>query len=158
SSDVDVDNDKDVAARVFVQPFQNSSHGVWKGLGLGVGGTYGNLEGALKNYFTLGQEQFFTWYTSAGTNAATRNVSADGTLWRVSPQGYYYWGPFGLFGEYVVSSQKVRRDAGGAPFRDTVRNTSWQVAASWFLTGETNSFGRVHPKNNFDPANGGWGS
>jgi phosphate-selective porin OprO/OprP len=112
----------------------------------------------LRNYFTLGQEQFFTWFTGAGTNAATRNVTGDGTLWRVSPQGYYYWGPFGLFGEYVISSQKIRRDAGGAPFRDTVRNTSWQVAASWFLTGEENSFGKVQPKKNFNPGEGGWGS
>jgi phosphate-selective porin OprO/OprP len=158
SSDFDGDNDKDVAARVFTHPFKNSSLEALKGLGLGVAGTYGNHEGALRNYFTLGQQQFFTWFTGAGTNAATRNVSADGTLWRVAPQGYYYWGPFGLFGEYVVSSQAIRRDAGGAPFRDTVRNTSWQVAASWFLTGEPNSYGRVQPKRNFNPVNGGWGS
>jgi phosphate-selective porin OprO/OprP len=158
SSDFDTDNDKDVAARVFTHPFKNSAIKGLRGLGLGVAGTYGNHEGSLRNYFTLGQEQFFTWFTGAGTNAATRNVTGDGTLWRVSPQGYYYWGPFGLFGEYVISSQKIRRDAGGAPFRDTVRNTSWQVAASWFLTGEENSFGKVQPKKNFNPGEGGWGS
>jgi len=158
SSDFDVDSDKDVAARVFTHPFKRSGVDAFKGLGLGVSGTYGRQEGALRNYTTLGQQQFFTWYTGAGTSEATRNVTADGPLWRVSPQGYYYWGPFGLLGEYVVSSHEISRAAGGPPTRATIRNTAWQVAASWFLTGEENSYGRVQPKRNFDPANGGWGA
>jgi phosphate-selective porin OprO/OprP len=106
----------------------------------------------------LGQQQGFTWLIGAGTNTATRNVTSDGTLWRLSPQAYYYWGPFGLLGEYVVSSHDVRRDAGGAPTRARVQNTAWQVAASWFLTGEENGYKAVVPKRNLDPANGGWGS
>ncbi len=158
SSDFDVDNDKDVAARVFTHPFKHSSIDPLKGLGFGISGTYGRHAGTLRNYVTLGQEQFFTWNTGAGSSEATRNITAGGALWRLSPQGYYYWGPFGLLGEYVISSQKIRRDAGGAPTRATIQNTAWQVAASWFLTGEENTFGRVQPKRNLDPANGGWGA
>ena len=158
SSDFDVDSDKDAAARLFAQPFKRSGIDALKGFGLGVSGTYGQQKGALRNYSTLGQQQFFTWYTGAGTNDATRNVTADGTLWRVSPQGYYYWGPFGVFGEYVIASHELSRAAGGPPTRATFRNTAWQVAASWFLTGEENSYGRVQPRRNFNPANGGWGA
>ena len=158
SSDFDTDSDKDVAARLFAHPFKNSGLDALKGLGLGVSGTWGQHRGALRNFSTLGQQQIFTYITGAGTNSARPNVTADGTLWRVSPQAYYYWGPFGLFGEYVVASHELRRDAGGPPLRRTVRHTAWQVAASWFLTGEQNSFRPVAPRNNLDPAKGGWGS
>ena len=158
SSDFDTDSDKDVAARIFTHPFKHSGIDALKGLGLGVSGTYGQHEGSLRNYLTLGQQQFFTWFTGAGTNAATRNVAADGTVWRISPQVYYYWGPFGLFGEYVISSHQVTRTAGATPTHATLKNSAWQVAASWFLTGEENSYGRVQPKQNFNPANGGWGA
>ncbi len=158
SSDFDTDNDKDVAARLFTHPFKNTGLSALKGLGLGVSGTWGQHQGALRNFSTPGQQQIFTCITGAGANAARPNVTADGTLWRVSPQAYYYWGPFGLFGEYVVASHDLRRDAGGPPLRRTVQHTAWQVAASWFLTGEQNSFRPVTPRSNLEPAKGGWGS
>ena len=158
NSDFDTDSDKDVAARVFTHPFKNTGFEALKGLGFGVSGTWGQHQGALRNFTTLGQEPIFSYITGAGTNAAGPNVTADGILWRVSPQGYYYRGPFGLFGEYVMASHELRRDVGGAPLRQTVLHTAWQVAASWFVTGEDNSFGKVAPKNNLDPAGGGWGS
>ena len=158
SSDFDTDSDKDVAARLFTHPFKNTGLDALKGLGLGVAGTWGLHQGALRNYSTPGQQTIFTYITGAGTNASRPNVTADGTLWRVSPQAYYYWGPFGLFGEYVVASHDLRRDTGGSPLRQTVQHTGWQVAASWFLTGEQNSFRPVAPLNNLDPAKGGLGS
>jgi phosphate-selective porin OprO/OprP len=158
SSDFDTDSDKDMAARLFAHPFKNSGIDALKGLGLGVAGTWGLHQGALRNYFTPGQQQIFTYRTGAGTNAARPNVTADGTLWRVSPQAYYYWGPFGVLGEYVVASHDLRLDAGGPTQRETVQHTGWQVAGSWFLTGEQNSFRPVAPRNNLNPAKGGWGS
>jgi phosphate-selective porin OprO/OprP len=84
-------------------------------------------------------------------------VVADGQQWRITPQGWYYWGPFGLFGEYVVSSQEVLRTAGGATGK--LANQAWQVSASWFLTGEKNSWKPVTPKKplNFS-GDGGWGA
>jgi len=158
SSDFDTDSDKDAAARLLAHPFKTTGLGALEGLGLGVSGTWGQHQGALRNYSTPGQQQIFTYVTGPGTNAARPNVTADGTLWRVSPQAYYYWGPFGLFGEYVVASHDLRRDAGGRPLRRTVQNTAWQVAASWLLTGEQNSFRPVAPRSNLDPSKGGWGS
>jgi phosphate-selective porin OprO/OprP len=89
---------------------------------------------------------------------------ADGDHWRLAPQAYYYWGPFGIFGEYVLSSQKIRADArtgAAAPTTSTfanVHDSAWQVAASWILTGEDNSFKGFTPRKPFSPANRGWGA
>ncbi len=49
-------------------------------------------------YTTDGQQKFFTY---------NKNVNATGVHWRLSPQTYYYYGPFGLLGEYVISDQHV---------------------------------------------------
>jgi phosphate-selective porin OprO/OprP len=161
SGDFDFNEDeKDVAARVFAHPFKSSGIAPLKGLGLGVGGTFGHQEGALRSYFTPGTQRFFTYHLGAGTNAARPNVVADGTHWRLAPQAYYYWGPFGLFGEYVFSNQRLRKDTSftGGDGAGSFQNTAWQVAASYFLTGEENSFKAVAPKKAFQPANGGWGA
>ena len=41
---------------------------------------------------------------------------------------------------------------------DKFENAAWQVAASWFLTGEDNSFGAVTPKRPFTLGGDGWGA
>jgi phosphate-selective porin OprO/OprP len=151
------DDDKDAAGRIFTHPFKNTGIGPLKGLGIGVAGTYGNQEGALRTLVSPGQQRFFGYRSGVGTNAVTANVLADGSHWRVSPQGYYYWGPFGLFGEYVISDQQVRRDDGVATFA-RIRNTAWQIAASYILTGEENSFKALVPKQPFSLRGGGWGA
>jgi phosphate-selective porin OprO/OprP len=159
SSDFDAsDSDKDVAGRLFAHPFGHTQVEALKGLGIGVAGTYGNREGALRSYSSQGLQRVLTYRTGAGTNAATASATADGVNWRIAPQGYCYWGPFGLFAEYVISSQEVRRDEGGAPVRATLRNLAWQVAASFFLTGEKNSYKAVAPKRPFSLADGGCGA
>lgn len=151
------DDERDVAGRLFTHPFKNTSLDYLKGLGFGVSATYGDQEGALRNFVTPGMQRFFAYRTGAGTSAATANVVADGDHWRLSPQAYYYWGPFGILGEYVISNQEVRRDDGTATF-GSVQNAAWQIAASYFLTGEENSFKAVAPRKSFSPANGGWGA
>ncbi len=160
SGDVEVSDDgKDLAGRVFVHPFDKTDIEPLKKLGLGISGTHGSHVGTLRNYATGGQQTWFRWRTGAGT-AAAPNVTADGSVTRFSPQGYYYWGPFGLFGEYVVASHEVTRRAGGPGnvTKDTFRNASWQVAASYYLTGEDNSFGPVAPKHPFTLGGDGWGA
>ena len=39
-----------------------------------------------------------------------------------------------------------------------VRNNSWQVAISYFLTGESKSYKSGSPLKDFDPKSGGWGA
>ena len=152
-SDVATDDHKDLAARLFAEPFKHTEIAPLKGLGLGVAGTYGNQQGTLPSFKTPGQQTFAQYLTGIGTNV---NVVADGTHWRLVPQGYYYWGPFGVFGEYAISSQKVRRDP-VASFA-TIHNTAWQVAGSWYLTGEQNSFKPVTPEHPLSFSDKGWGA
>jgi hypothetical protein len=96
------------------------------------------VTGLASSYLTDGQQTFFSY---------TNNVVASGTHWRLSPQGYYYWGPFGLLGEYVISDQEVRKGA----VKADIQNTAWQVAAGWVLTGEDASYAGVTPRHPFDP-------
>jgi len=155
TSNTDFDDSKEVAARIFTQPFKRTDVEALRGLGFGVGGSWGDYTLAsatgLPNgngYITDGQQQFFAY------NATT---VADGEHWRVAPQGYYYVGPFSLLGEYTVSAQTVRQNA--APFQSALlRNTGWQVAAGWVITGEDATFTGVTPRNAFDPRNGKWGA
>lgn len=148
-----LDDDMAFGGRVFTVPFKNTSISPLKGLGFGVSGSYEHDQktaAALTPGFTTdGQEKFFTY---------NPGVVADGTHWRVSPQGYYYWGPLGVLGEYIVSDQEVAKStAAGAPTAD-LRNTAWDVQAGWVLTGESDSYSGVVPRHPFNPLAGDWGA
>ncbi|MFO1519987.1 MAG: porin [bacterium] len=156
SVDGDVSDGKDFAGRVFVQPFKKTSITPLQGFGVGVSGTYGSQFGSisttnLPSYKSIGQNTIFSFLndtTAAGT------VFSDGKRYRISPQGYFYYGPFGLFGEYVRSTEKV--NLAGA--KKELTNTSWQVAASYVVTGEKNGWNGVTPKNPINPKKGHWGA
>jgi phosphate-selective porin OprO/OprP len=131
-------NSKDVAARIFAQPFLNTSMAGLKGFGLGLGASYGFEAGSsLPSFATLGRQTFFSY-----TNVANTNVTEAGDHVRIVPQGWYFWGPAGLYWEYADSSEKFQLNRTAAPktsraFFDT---TAWDVSASWYLTGEQNAF------------------
>jgi len=86
-------------------------------------------------------------------------VVAKGQHARFSPQAYYYIGPFGLMGEYVVSDQQVAR-TGIAPAETAhLWNTGWEISGSWILTGETARYNEtIVPRRPFNPAKGTWGA
>lgn len=163
STNLDTDDTKEFAGRIFFQPFKPSTDSFLQGMGFGLGGSDGSERsttalpattgGTLAGYATDGQQQFFTY------NPATGAVTAGGEHWRLSPQGYYYHGPFGLLGEYVISNQRITR-TGVAPFTSArLENTGWQLTASWLLTGETAAYkGGVTPARSFSLADGGWGA
>jgi phosphate-selective porin OprO/OprP len=158
SGDIDAtDDDKDIAARLFAQPFKNSDVEALRGFGFGLAGTYGDHAGALRSFVSPGQQTFFNYYSGTGTNAVT---VADGKQWRIAPQAYYYWRSLGVFGEYTISAPEVRRTGGGlaTPATTRLQHTAWQVAASYFLTGEDNSFKAVTPKHPFTLGGDGWGA
>jgi phosphate-selective porin OprO/OprP len=147
-----IEDDKAVEGRVFFQPWENSDLKALRGLGFGVAGGYlanhpqtSASTGLTPGYLTDGQQKFFTY--NAGVNA-------DGRGWRVSPQAYYYWGPLGVLGEYVVSDQRVTAATKSAD----LQNTAWEVTGSWVLTGEDASYNGVTPLHPFDPRNGQWGA
>lgn len=157
SNDFDTDTDKDFAGRLFAQPFKNGDQRLLSGLGFGVAGTIGNQEGPLRTLSGPSQQRIFGYLSGTGaTNSPL--VTANGQHWRFTPQGYYYLGSFGLFWEWVTSDQEIARTAGSSVQRTTVDNRAWQVAASYFLTGEDNGWKPVAPRRNFSFGGEGWGA
>lgn len=145
----DFDSDKSVAARLFATPWANDKESVLKGLGFGVAASRGNYDsasGRAAQYRTDGQQTYFSY---AGT------VAADGKGATLSPQAYYYHGPFGLLAEYVSSRIELRN--GASPVTE-IENTGWNVSAGYVLTGEDSTYRGVAPKTVFNPAAGTWGA
>lgn len=158
----DFDGKPEFAARLFFHPFLKTELKPLHGFGLGVAGTYENTEGSGglpddEAYGTEGQQDMFTYLSGDGTTPATADVTADGNHWRVGPQAYWYLGPFGLQGEYGISSQELRREDGTVT-TDRLDHHGWSLTASWFLTGEEATFRAVTPKKSFDPGAGGFGA
>jgi phosphate-selective porin OprO/OprP len=156
NSDLDIDDDKEFSGRLMTQPWISSPGSPLSGLTIGVGGSYGNVEGnldfnGLAGYSSSGDREFFQ-YRSGADDAST--VVADGVRYRVSPQGYYYVGPFGLMAEYVQSAQEVRRGSATA----MMNHSSWQLVSSYVLTGDEGSYEGVIPDRPFSPEIGHWGA
>ena len=162
------------AARVFYTPFRHLGQD-WFGttalekLGFGLATTWGHEKDgdnlSVINYRTDGGATFFKFNTStSSSNPIT--VLADGQQFRFSPQGYYYWGPFGMMGEYIATDDGVQRtetktvngEKVTAVSNADLQNHGWFVQASWVLTGEDASYRGVVPINPFDPLNGRWGA
>ncbi len=156
SGDTDTNDGKDIAGRLFVQPFFKTGIAPLKGLGVGVAGSYGKQKGTaaapnLPGYRTGGQQTFFRYIN----DTATPNVTvASGKVLRIAPQAYYSWGPFGLLGEYVRSTQNVSNNSGTA----NLTHQAWQAAASYALTGEKASYKGVKPANPFSLKERHWGA
>ena len=153
-----------VAAACFFSLSGNTTN--WaRGFGIGIAGSYESLQkpnaqglpqttgGTLPGFNTEGQQQFFAFNP---TNHAT--VVADGEHWRISPQGYYFYGPLSLMGEYVISNQRVSESGSNSASR-RLENNAWQVSAGWVLTGEEYGYGSgVSPRHPFNLLGGDWGA
>jgi phosphate-selective porin OprO/OprP len=157
TTNTDFDNNKSFDARIFAQPFKNTSISFLRGLGVGIAGTYqkdagttnnGNTTGLTQGFTTDGQEKFFTYSNS---------VASTGVHTRLVPQGYYYWGPFGLMGEYVANNDHVSNFAKKITSAN-LQNTAWEVSGGYVLTGENDSYLGVNPAHPFSPFNGRWGA
>jgi len=152
SGDIDTNDGKDVAARIFFEPGKGGG-GPLAGLGLGVAGSAGNQSGTaaapnLPAYKTGGQANFFAFRSDA---TAAGTAVAAGRHTRLSPQLYWYAGPFGLLAEYVESRQRVARAATSGNIAADVKADAWQVALSYVLGGRASYRGAL-PDHPFDPA------
>lgn len=155
--DVDLNDDKEWAARLFAHPFSDSEHFALRGLGIGIAGTYTDQVGTssqplLPSYRTPAQATFFRY------RAGSSPTLADGERTRLAPQFYYYVGSLGLLGEYTEVSQDLSRATTAGPRTGTVDATAWQLAASWFLTGEEAAFRGFKPSSVFSLDQGTWGA
>jgi phosphate-selective porin OprO and OprP len=144
-SDTSPSNSRDYTARLFATPFQ-PEHNLLSGFGLGLGTQGGSMDGvALPAYKTVGQNTFMT-FNSGVTSAGHRTTLA--------PQAFYYLGPFGLLAEDTITEEGFQK----ATTRRDIAFRSWQVQASYVLTGEKKSFGSPNPRRPFSLVNGGWGA
>jgi phosphate-selective porin OprO/OprP len=163
---------KEWTGRLFATPFKDDVNAL-SGLGFGVAATYTDFRGdknydasgtnaadatrnGLPSYVTEGQQTFFRYGSS---------TVADGERLRVSPQAYYYNGPWGVIGEYAWLKQDVAINSGSSTATSIVSGThktlnhdAWNIGATYILTGEDNSFKGIKPKNNFDFDKGTWGA
>ncbi len=124
----------EAAVRLFLRPFATSGVSALHQLGFGAAGSAGDQHGTIAGLKTMGQTTFFKYSSTA---------TANGQHNRLAPQAYYYAGPFGLMGEYVLSSQDVL-DKG---LIQRMRNEAWQLAGSVVLTGEKNAYSGIRPRN-----------
>jgi len=158
NSDGDLNDSKDLDARVFLQLF---TRGSLRGLGIGIAGTTGTEQGGLSggalssglpSYRSPGQQTVFRYRTDAAV--PVNSVIADGRRSRLVPQGYFYTGPLGLLGEYAISRQEVRL----GPNTETLTHKAWQASGNLFLTGEKAGFHSPTPKKPFDLQEKGFGA
>ena len=149
-SDASVSDHRDYAARLFLTPFQPDAGNPLRGLGVGIGSSFGNDDNVpLPSYKTFGQNTFFSFASG---------VTAAGHRTRLAPQMYYYLGPFGLLAEYTLSEEGFQKGSGASTVRRDIAFRAWQVQASYLLTGDRKVFGTLTPRRPFDPRNGGWGA
>ncbi len=144
-TDTSPSNARDYTARLFATPFQPNENFL-SGLGFGFAAQGGSVDGvALPAYKTIGQNTFFT-FNSGVISAGHRTT--------VAPQAFYYLGSFGLLAEDTVNEEEFQKST----VRRDVAFRSWEVAATYILTGEKKSYGSPNPKHPFDLRNHGWGA
>lgn len=157
SGDLDNNHAKDFAGRLFVQPFKYDPYHLLANLGVGLGASTGNQRGAavsngtvLPSYRSAGQNSFFSYASGTTPEAIT---FAKGRHTRLAPQAYYYYGSFGLLGEYVQSTQNVVKGAQNAE----LTHRSWQVYAQAVWGGKP-LFDGVAVTQPLDVKKGTWGA
>lgn len=156
STDGDANSDKDFAGRVWFQPFVTWGSPILENFGFGLAGTYGNDSNDPIDGTRVRTDGLSTVYKIATDTLGFGNHS------RISPQLYYYWGPFGMMGEYIRSNQGgiLTKTSNDVTTTKTGRftNQGGFLQASYLLTGENATYKSVVPLDNFDPANGRWGA
>jgi phosphate-selective porin OprO/OprP len=149
-ADTDTNDSKDLAGRLFLQPWKTKGRSPLRGLGFGVAGTTGQANGALRGYSSVSQVSVFSYATT---------VTASGDRRRWSPQASFFLGPVGVLAEYVQSRHDVQNVQTGKPTSSaTLKNSAWSVTGSYLITGEDASYGSVKPKSFFVPSSGKWGA
>ncbi len=158
-AETDINDDKEWALRLFALPFAESERFALRGLGIGIAGTYTDQSGSatqplLPSFRSPGGATFFR-YRQFGTTPGT---IADGERTRLAPQAYYYVGSLGVIAEYTEVSQDVSRVVAAGTRTGTVDSDGWQLAVSYFLTGEEAAFRGFQPKSRYSPKDGTWGA
>jgi phosphate-selective porin OprO/OprP len=145
TTDVDVNNAKDLAGRIVFLPFANEKDSRLSNFGFHLGGSTGTQGGALPSFRTSIGQTFFTYAPGA---------TASGPRRRITPAVFLYTGHVGVFAEYARTSAEIARNS----VAEAGANHAWNVTASYMLTGEVATERTVRPTRPFDPAAGQWGA
>jgi phosphate-selective porin OprO/OprP len=153
NTDIDSDNAKTFAGRIFIQPF-NAGLKAFGRLGLGIAAETGNERGSatntwLGNFKSGSQSTIFSYLTT--TTATT--VFSQGRHTRINPQAYYYFGPFGLLFDWIKEHQGVANSVGTG----ALNNSAGNIVADFVIGGDA-SYEGVKPHHVLDVANGGYGA
>jgi phosphate-selective porin OprO and OprP len=131
----------ELAGRFFFRPMASTQMTALRQLGFGLAGSSAHQHGTIAGLKTVGQNTFFKYSSTA---------LANGEHNRISPQAYYYGGPVGVMGEYVIASEEVTNKK----ITRDLTNTAWEVTGSVMLTGEKNGYSGIQPRNSFEPTRG----
>lgn len=145
-----VSSGKTLEARVFSRPFLTSTSTWLRGFGIGAGMSWGSVRQQ------SGQDPMQTETFSYTFFQYNSNVLGDGDRTRISPQVAWYVGRLGLLGQYVMSTQHLAINGTGPDHRTT--HEAWSAQASYFLTDDTATFGRVDPRRPLSFSKGQWGA
>lgn len=148
NKDNDSTNHKDIIGRVFAQPFKNGNVELVRNLGFGIAGAWGKHWGdsvntSLPVFRSSGQNTFFSYRIGARDSLT---VQAKGTYYSLIPQGYWFYGSFGLLGEYAFTSQEAWipkiKNGGLTP----IESQAWEATVSYVVTGESPSYKGLKPR------------
>ncbi len=145
NGDGDVNNHKDLCARVAFYPFGNDEcESVLKRLEVGVSGSTG-IESESYATFVYRTPAQIPWLQFNST------VRAEGLRTRLCPEASYFYGPLGFVGEYYLENQDLRN----ATMKSSidVPTEGFFVLTSLLLTGETRTrySEQIKPLADFDP-------
>jgi phosphate-selective porin OprO and OprP len=141
---------KSLTFRWFSQPFLYEGPEWLQGFGVGFGLSYGSI----RNF--TGQDPMQTESFSYTFFQYANNVTGNGDQLRFLPQIYWYWKRAGLMGQYVRTTQDERIINGAAA---KLTHDAWSAQASFFLTDDTATYGRVDPRRPFAFSKPGhWGA
>ena len=136
--------------RAFLHPFKQSSMKYLADLGLGLAYGMDNPDNNtfLPSMISVGQNVIFSY---------VETVAANGGRQRLHPQGYWFYGPYGIVTEWTRTSQSLSSSL--EPIGPNVinkythqDNTAGQVQVIYNITGEKLAFqSYVHPNRVFKP-------
>jgi phosphate-selective porin OprO/OprP len=165
TADLDTNHGKDFIGRLFFQPFKNPALLELGNLGIGVAASTGNRKGlpqigatpavpGLPTFRSAGQNTFFQYLAPVPDPPGTGTTFAHLQARRLNPQLFYFVGPVGVIGEYILSRQEVQR---GNATPTTLTHHAAHATITFSINGKEGYDG-VTPLEPFDPANGRWGA
>ena len=167
-TDVDVNDSKELAGRLYVKPFAQAEAPWLRSLLIGGAATYGDQFGTdsatnTPSWKSPGQNTIYAFRSGekkTTTDAAGKSVTTAlpnpvtrGTRTRWTVHGYWAAGPIGLLGEYVANTEAVARGSATGDWKAS----AWQGAASYVLGGRP-SFEGVQIDAPFAAGAPGWGA